>query len=46
MEEKFEQISLISRLSSIREEEVASKVTSRRPDPCVQILERKIALLY
>ena len=33
MEEKFEQISLISRLSSIREEEVASKVTSRRPDP-------------
>jgi hypothetical protein len=37
MEEKFEQISLISRLSSIREEEVASKVTSRRPDPYVQI---------
>jgi hypothetical protein len=36
MEEKFEQISLISRLGSIREEEIASKAASnRRLDPYV-----------
>jgi hypothetical protein len=34
MEEKFEQISLVSRLGSIREEEIASKAASnRRLDP-------------
>jgi hypothetical protein len=38
MEEKFEQISLISRLGSIREDEIASKAASnRRLDPCAPI---------